>query len=116
MRAIKGNKSYSLDGKQKQSYLNQGFTITDDEGNVIAYPKNKTVPYEQYEAVLRENERLKAEAKKLEETVNISIDINLDELTVEELKQYAAESNIDIGNSTSASGIRKKIEDAQKQE
>ncbi len=34
--------------------------------------------------------------------------------TVEELKAYAAENDIDIGNSTSAKGIIKKIEEARK--
>jgi hypothetical protein len=34
--------------------------------------------------------------------------------TVEELKAYATENGIDIGNSTSINGIIKKIQDSQK--
>ncbi|MHB8061260.1 MAG: hypothetical protein ACYDG2_01295 [Ruminiclostridium sp.] len=34
--------------------------------------------------------------------------------TVDELKAYAAENGIDIGNSTSINGIIKKIQDAEK--
>lgn len=37
---------------------------------------------------------------------------SLDEMTAEELTAYAKENNIDIGNSTSAKGILKKITDA----
>lgn len=36
----------------------------------------------------------------------------LSEMTVEELKAYAAENNIDVGRSTSAEGILKKITEA----
>lgn len=37
-------------------------------------------------------------------------------MTVEELKAYAEEHNIDIGNASSENGIIKKIEEAQKAE
>lgn len=38
-----------------------------------------------------------------------------DGMTVDELKAYAAEKNIDIGNATSQAGIIKKIQGADKQ-
>lgn len=37
----------------------------------------------------------------------------LDEMTVEELKEYAEKNNIDIGKSTSQSGILEKIKSAE---
>jgi hypothetical protein len=37
-----------------------------------------------------------------------------DEMDVDQLKVYAAEHNIEIGNSTSVNGILKKITDAEK--
>lgn len=37
-------------------------------------------------------------------------------MSVEELKAYATEKGIDIGNSTSQNGILKKIQDAQKKD
>lgn len=61
MKAEKGNKVYSIDEKQKAAYQAAGYDIFDDSGEVIAYGKGKTVPYEDYAALLKENERLKAE-------------------------------------------------------
>lgn len=60
MTAEKGNKVYTIDESTKQQYLNDGFDVKDDSGNVIAYGKGKTVPYEQYEAVLNERNALRA--------------------------------------------------------
>ena len=40
----------------------------------------------------------------------------LEEMTVDELKAYAAENNIDIGQSTSQKGILKKILEAENKE
>lgn len=39
----------------------------------------------------------------------------LENMNVEQLKDYAKEHSIDIGNSTSVNGILKKIKDAEKQ-
>lgn len=39
-----------------------------------------------------------------------------EEMTIDELKVYAAERNIDIGKATTEEGIIKKIEEAQKAE
>ncbi|WP_455715433.1 hypothetical protein [Anaerosporobacter sp.] len=40
-------------------------------------------------------------------------DINLDDMSVEELTQYATEYGIDIGNATSQKGILKKIKEVE---
>lgn len=39
-----------------------------------------------------------------------------EEMTIDELKTYAAERNVDIGKATTEEGIIKKIEEAQKAE
>lgn len=39
--------------------------------------------------------------------------INLDEMSVDELTQYATEHGIDIGNATSQKGILNKIKEAE---
>ena len=60
MKAIKGNKEYDIDEKQKNSYLESGYDIKNDKGEVIAYGRGKTVPYEAYMAVVKERDELKA--------------------------------------------------------
>ncbi|MDD7740685.1 MAG: hypothetical protein SOT28_01565 [Fusicatenibacter sp.] len=71
MRAVKGNKEYSIDEKMKKSYQDSGYDIYDDNGALIAYGRGKTVPYEEYEklaeklkAAEKENEELKEPPKK----------------------------------------------------
>lgn len=68
MKAVKGNKVYLVDEMNKEDYQNRGFDILDDDGNVIAYGRGKTVPYGDYEALKKENEALKEAAKKNEES------------------------------------------------
>ena len=46
MKAVKGNKVYTIDDKVKKRYQDDGYDITDDSGNVVAYGRGKTVPYE----------------------------------------------------------------------
>ena len=53
MKAVKGNKVYTIDEIQKKFYEESGFDILDDDGNVIAYGKGKTVPYGEYMALKR---------------------------------------------------------------
>lgn len=69
MKAIKGNKEYDIDEKQKNSYLESGYDIKNDKGEVIAYGRGKTVPYEKYEALEEENKVLKEKIKELEKTI-----------------------------------------------
>ncbi len=105
MIALKDNKVYTIDETQKKHYIAQGFDIQDDEGNTIAYGQGKTVPYEKYAAVVKELENIKASQGGNDEFSG---------LTVEELKAYAAEHSIDLGQATSQDGIIKKIRSAQK--
>lgn len=58
MRAVKGNKEYTIDETQKKGYQDGGFDILDDDGNVVAYGRGKTVPYEEHMKAVKEVERL----------------------------------------------------------
>jgi len=105
MKAVKGNKEYSITDTQKMQYQNDGFNILDDDGKLLAVGKGKTVSYEKYQKVVEELEILRA-------SIGGS---TIDAMTIEELIAYAAEKGIDIGQSTSQSGILKKIKDALKE-
>lgn len=58
MRAVKGNKEYTIEESQQKNYQDVGFDILDTDGNVIAYGRGKTVPYEEYMETVREIEHL----------------------------------------------------------
>lgn len=109
MTAEKGNKVYTIDESMKERYQAEGFDIRDDSGNVIACAKGKTVSYEEYQKVLKELEALKSTVPKVPED-------EFSEMTVEELKTYAEEHSISVGNASSQSGIAKKIREALKAE
>ena len=61
MKAVKGNKVYTVDEVSKKDYLAQGYDITDDNFNVIERSPSATVPYREYEKITKENEQLRAE-------------------------------------------------------
>lgn len=107
MKAIKGNKVYDITEAEKKRYLADGFDIKNDDGAVIAYGQGKTVSYEEYMKLKNEVERLKAGGTEK---------AGLDAMSAEELKAYAEANSIDIGQSTSQSGILKKIKDAVSQQ
>lgn len=60
MKAVKGNKVYRIEEEQKKSYTDAGFDILDDAGNVIAHGRGKTVSYDEYAKLQKENEELRA--------------------------------------------------------
>lgn len=67
MKAVKGNKEYTITQTEKKAYQDRGFDILDNVGGVIAYGRGKTVPYGEHaelkaelEAVKKENATLKA--------------------------------------------------------
>ena len=45
MKARKENKVYDINETSKQTYLDQGFDIYDDNGKVIEYTPLKTIKY-----------------------------------------------------------------------
>ena len=68
MRAEKGNKEYVIDETQVTDYQNQGYDIYDDDGEIIAYGKGKTVPYEEYMALKTKNQELEKKIRELQES------------------------------------------------
>lgn len=66
MKAVKGNRVYTITEAERESRRVNGFDIYDDDGKLIAYSKGKTVPYEQYAELEAENKKLTAENKKLQ--------------------------------------------------
>jgi len=107
MKALKGNKVYTIDETQRAHYVALGFDIQDDEGNTIAYGQGKTVPYEKYKELETAHMELMAAYEKVAGD-------GLSDMTVEELKAYAETHSIDLGQATSQDGIIKKIRAAQK--
>ncbi len=73
--AVNKNKEIAIEEKDEQSYLSNGYDIyeTDKDGKVklkTASPSKK-VSYEKYQKLVKENEKLKAEIKKLKEAEKI---------------------------------------------
>lgn len=54
MRAVKGNKEYMIDESQQKGYQDAGFDILDDDGNVIAFGRGKTVSYDDHMKAVKE--------------------------------------------------------------
>ena len=100
MKAVKANKEYTIAEQEQKRYIADGYDIVDDKGNIIAYGRGKTVPYEKYKKVLDELNALKAEKTE---------SVDLTAIAVEELTGCANDKGIDIGQSTSQEGILKKI-------
>ena len=67
MKAVKGNKVYTIDETQQRFYEESGFDILNDQGDVIAYGRGKTVPYGDYVALKGEREELEKENAGLKE-------------------------------------------------
>ena len=69
MKAKKENKVYTIAEQEKKRYLEEGYDIYSDEGEIIEHSPKKTVKYSEYEKVLKENESLKAEVKELKKAL-----------------------------------------------
>ena len=65
MRAVKGNKEYTIDDTQKKAYQDRGFDILDETGTTIAYGRGKTVPYSEHIALQEENEKLRKQVAEI---------------------------------------------------
>lgn len=98
MKASKGNREYSVTEENMQHYVNEGFDIYNDEGEIIKHGKGKTVSLEEHEKLLAELEKERKNAKDSEELIDI-------------LKEYASMKEIDIGQATTVNGILKKIKE-----
>lgn len=96
--ARKDNKVYTIDERQKDAYLKQGFDIYKD-GKVIEYTPLKTIKYSEH---IKAIEELKEKFAAIQKDTQVN---NVFEL----LKAYASEKEIDIGQATSANGALTKI-------
>jgi hypothetical protein len=101
MKALKGNKVYNIAESEKGNYKKQGFDIVNDEGEVIEYGAGKTVSHEEHEklkeayaALQKENEELKLSA-----------------MTVDQLKAYATEKKVDLGDASTKDAILAKFKE-----
>lgn len=70
MRATKGNKEYMIDDSQKKHYQDAGFDILNDDGDVVAYGRGKTVPYDDYMKAVKEIGRLQELCTDLQTELN----------------------------------------------
>ena len=62
MKAVKGNKEYTISDTEKRIYIAQGYDIINDDGEIISYGAGKTVSYVELE---KENLELKKEIELL---------------------------------------------------
>lgn len=99
IKAKKENKVYIITGQQKARYLQEGFDIYDDEGNLLEHSPKKKIAYSEYAKLQEEMEALK----------DGKTGDNPDVLTI--LQSYAADHGIDLGRAETIIGIVKKIKE-----
>lgn len=69
MKAVKRNKEYMIDEKQKKAYQDAGFDIYDDTGKKVAYGRGKTIPYADYAALEERAKTAEAEIECLKRKI-----------------------------------------------
>ena len=118
MKARKENKVYDINESSKQTYLDQGFDIYDDNGKVIEYTPLKTIKYNEHLkklalATAEKDEKIDLLRKEIDELSSHQQPVvdNVMDL----LKGYAENKGVDVGASTSPSGILEKILKAEKE-
>lgn len=99
LEARKENKVYQIDETQKDRYLKEGFDIYED-GKINEYTPLKKIPYSEHLKVVKE---LKARFENVKDVTEL-------------LKNYAELKGVDVGSSTSATGILDKILKSEKNE
>lgn len=65
MKAKKGNKEYTIEEAQKQTYVKQGFDIYED-GELVEHGTGKTVSVNEFESLKEELEAVKEENASLQ--------------------------------------------------
>lgn len=70
MFAVKGNKQYTIEAREKDAFIADGFDILDENGNLIAEGAGKQVPAAALKAVQAENKKLKAENAQLKAEID----------------------------------------------
>ena len=101
MKAIKGNREYTITEAEKSFYQKQGFDILSDNGEVVQYGAGKTVPFDQYKKVLDELESLKANQKPKE----------LEDMTKPELEEVAKSYGVEHNSKTTKDELVKLIKE-----
>lgn len=86
MFAVKGNKQYTIEAREKDALIADGFDILDENGNLIAEGVGKQIPAAALKAVQAENKKLKAENKKLK-AESTQLNAELDALKADKKKK-----------------------------
>lgn len=67
MKALKENKEYTIGEESKQRYLEEGYDIYSDSGELLEYSPKKKIEYSKYAKAIEERDALAAELEKLKE-------------------------------------------------
>lgn len=70
MKAIKGNRVYTITEAEAESFKNEGYDIKDDNGAIVAYGAGKTVSMEKYADLLKRYEALSEENEMLRKAMS----------------------------------------------
>ncbi len=113
MRAKKDNKVYRIDPDSKKRYMDEGYDIYDDDGQLIQHSPLKKIPLSEHERVVGEikaaNESLSTKVKELEAAAADKDDQD----TLDILKSFASEHGVSLGKAASVAGVVKKIKEHQ---
>lgn len=116
MKASKGNKVYSITEQEKEAYKKQGYDIIDDEGEVIEYGTGKSVSYDKYKELENSHLELIDAYNKLQEKCRVlekeKEELRISAMTVDQLKAYAADRKVDLGDATTREAILSKFKEA----
>ena len=69
LKAVKANKEYTITEELKKRYLEDGYDIHDEKGNVIEYSPKKKIEYSKYAALEKERVALAEEKEKLRKEI-----------------------------------------------
>lgn len=109
MRAVKGNKAYTVTDTEKESYKKQGYDIIDDDGKVVENGVGKSVSYEKYKELEVKYTDLQNTHAALE---NDYEELKISNMTVDQLKAYATDRKVDLGDATTKEAILAKFKEA----
>lgn len=70
MIALKANQEFTITEADVQSFVNEGYDIYDDNGNLVHYGMGKTVSYQKYMKMVEECEKLQEEILVLNDTIS----------------------------------------------
>ena len=104
MYAVKDNKTLQIEAAEKSTYLKLGYDIAEEkEGKleVTEYAPSKTVAYAKYEELEKKYAVLEKENEELK----------LSAMTIEQLKAYAADRKVDLGDATTKEAILLKFKE-----